>query len=553
MSISIQTNVNSMVAQENLGVNTAFQSRTIQRLTSGYRINSSSDDAAGLAVANKFRSDTAELTQGVRNANDAISQLQIIDGGVNNVSNILDRLKTLATQASSGTFTGNRDTVNGEFQTLLGEIDRQAKNVKLNTGGNFNTNLTAYIGGSAAGANADAKVNVDLSTSAIDQTGLGLSGLSVVGGSSGFDAGNTVRLDNSTTSFLANGHTQNFTVDYVDGSGVLHDGVSVTVKGTGAGVLTGLTGKQAVDAVNTALTGAGITNVTAQMGLDGKLAFSGNAAFQIKSADVSAGTYGIVTNNGAPGRFAVNLGLANATTDFAQLTQGTGDAGDATYSTDLIKLTVAGTTYSVTLDGNSANANGTTTFGGNNIGSAVAGLNTFLQAQGLNIRAFADVSSGSTSGNIKFQGTTSFAVTSTLTAGAAGTMLSDGSAGTAGAGGLHPGASGIPNAIAVTAADADKSVTGHALAAVDAVNAAVAKLGSVQGKVGAGENQLHYGIALATSQITNFSSAESQIRDADVAAEAANLTKAQVLQQASMAAMAQANSAPQAVLALLRG
>jgi len=78
MEFSIQTNVNSLVAQENLRVNGDFQSRTIQRLTSGYRINSSGDDAAGLAVANKFRSDTAELTQGIRNANDGVSQLQII-------------------------------------------------------------------------------------------------------------------------------------------------------------------------------------------------------------------------------------------------------------------------------------------------------------------------------------------------------------------------------------------------------------------------------------------------------------------------------------------
>src|SRR5947207_8109930 len=121
MSLSIQTNVNSMVAQENLSVNTAFQSRTIQRLTSGYRINSSGDDAAGLAVANKFRSDTAELTQGVRNANDGISTLQIIDGGMNNISKMLDRLRILATQSASDTFTGNRDVLNSEFQSLLSE------------------------------------------------------------------------------------------------------------------------------------------------------------------------------------------------------------------------------------------------------------------------------------------------------------------------------------------------------------------------------------------------------------------------------------------------
>ena len=91
-----------------------------------------------------------------------------------------------------------------------------------------------------------------------------------------------------------------------------------------------------------------------------------------------------------------------------------------------------------------------------------------------------------------------------------------------------------------------------ALAAVTAIEAAVTKLGSAQSAVGRGENVLNYAEGLAQSQISNYSAAESRIRDADIAAEAANLTKAQVLQQASIAAMAQANSAPQAVLKLLQ-
>src|ERR1043165_10067941 len=114
MAFSIQTNVNSLIAQENLRVNSNFQSQTIQRLTSGYRINSSADDAAGLAIANKFRSDTAELSQGVRNANDGVSQLQIIDGGINNVSKMIDRLRTLAAQSASDPFTGDRNVLNSE-------------------------------------------------------------------------------------------------------------------------------------------------------------------------------------------------------------------------------------------------------------------------------------------------------------------------------------------------------------------------------------------------------------------------------------------------------
>src|SRR5271167_661171 len=135
--ISIQTNVNSLVAQQNLSVNSAFQSKTIQQLTSGYRINSSGDDAAGLAVANKFRSTVAELTQGVANGNDGVAQLQIMDGGMNNIAQMLDRLKTLATQSASGTFTGDRTVLNNEYQTDVSEIDRQAQSIGLSTGGHF--------------------------------------------------------------------------------------------------------------------------------------------------------------------------------------------------------------------------------------------------------------------------------------------------------------------------------------------------------------------------------------------------------------------------------
>jgi flagellin len=103
------------------------------------------------------------------------------------------------------------------------------------------------------------------------------------------------------------------------------------------------------------------------------------------------------------------------------------------------------------------------------------------------------------------------------------------------------------------AANASIDTLQGAQAAVTAVTAAVAALGNAQATVGKGENQLNYAVNLAQSQITNISAAESQIRDANVAQEAANLTKAQVLQQSTIAAMAQANQEPQAVLKLLQG
>jgi flagellin len=197
MSYSFQTNVTSLVAQQNLRVNSDFQSRTITRLTSGYRINSSGDDAAGLAVANKLRSDTTELQQGVRNANDGVSILQIVDGGLNNISNILDRLKTLATESASDTFSGNRATLNTEFSGLLSEIDRQAANIGLSsgtTGGRFNLSLDVYIGG--GDTQAHAKVTIDLSGAAnkVDTTGLGITGNGV-----GTKANALTALTNLTT------------------------------------------------------------------------------------------------------------------------------------------------------------------------------------------------------------------------------------------------------------------------------------------------------------------------------------------------------------------
>jgi len=100
---------------------------------------------------------------------------------------------------------------------------------------------------------------------------------------------------------------------------------------------------------------------------------------------------------------------------------------------------------------------------------------------------------------------------------------------------------------------ADISTQSAALSAVNVLATAVASLGSAQAVVGRGQNQFNYAINLAQSQLSNLASAESRIRDADLASEAANLTKAQILLQAGVAALAQANSAPQAVLALLRG
>src|SRR5580704_11054217 len=202
--LSVQTNVTSLFAQQALANNSNFESKTIQQLTSGYRINSSGDDAAGLAVANQFRANIAELQQGVLNASNGTSTLQIIDGGLNNISNILDRLQTLATESASATFSGSRATLNQEYQSDLQEITRQANNIGLAAGGQYNGINSVFIGGGNNAANGQVSIDLSGSANQVDAAGLGLATASVAAGGTELtqNVPNAIRLDAPGATFL---------------------------------------------------------------------------------------------------------------------------------------------------------------------------------------------------------------------------------------------------------------------------------------------------------------------------------------------------------------
>src|SRR5207302_1778764 len=222
MAFDINTNIASLQAQQYLRTNSNFQAKTIDEVNSGLRIVSSGDDAAGLAIANGYRSDQAVISQGIRNANDGLSQLQIADGGISNISQLLDRARTLATQSASGTFTGDRGVLNSEFQSVLGEIDRQAQSIGLNQGGTFAKNLSVFIGG-GKGATASAVINngsvsVNLATSTVDTKSLGLAGVQA-SGVAGTDIG-TGSTNSSVANILATG--ANTTSEAVSGSTVFY-------------------------------------------------------------------------------------------------------------------------------------------------------------------------------------------------------------------------------------------------------------------------------------------------------------------------------------------
>ena len=175
MSFSVVTNLPSINAQARLIQTSNGLQKTLSRLSSGLRINSSADDAAGLAVANRHRLDNTGLTVGIRSANDAISKLQIEDGAMNNISSLLDRALTLASQAASDTFTSSRSSLDTEFSSVLAEITRNAKAAGLETGNaNLNTR-SVFVGNTQTNTTAAVSFVSFALTTAIDDEGLGIS------------------------------------------------------------------------------------------------------------------------------------------------------------------------------------------------------------------------------------------------------------------------------------------------------------------------------------------------------------------------------------------
>jgi flagellin len=257
-----------------------------------------------------------------------------------------------------------------------------------------------------------------------------------------------------------------------------------------------LTEAQVVSSLNSQLSTYGIT---AQVGADGQIQFGGGTPFTVNTATTDA-----IDPIATTASSATNVGVYNV-------------AGATVWAAQAETLTFQNGQGTATVNLPNAGGGGTLT-------SDIAAIN----AQTSSIGVYAVLNTAGT--GISFQSANSFTA-STNTAAGVFTAL---------------------GAQTVTAPSSTASTTGNALAAVTAIQNALNQLGQVQASVGAGENKLQYAIDLATSQVTNVTSAESDIRDADVATEAANLTQAQVLEQASVAAMAQANATPQAILKLLQ-
>jgi flagellin len=386
VSFSINTNIASLQAQNYLGKTSSFQQKTINEVTSGLRIVNSGDDAAGLAIANGDRSNEAVLTQGVQNANNGLNELQVADGGLSNIGQLLDRARTLATESASGTFTGDRTVLNTEFQSVLTEINRQAQSIGLNQGGSLAKSLSVFIGGgqssNGVSATTNGSVGVDLSKATVDAKSLGLQGVQA-SGASGTDlgTGSTTSVQNiitnSTNQASITNNTTNFTFTgpgFADTAG--NNTIKVAVN------LNGVTDTSTlVAAVNSAIQAAGNgnsqqatafknANITAAISTDStgkqQLTFnSSSTAFQVQGQDqvatallgnFSSGSTGNVANVTATAAAAFAAPAAAETVNVriagAGLTGSQGDISVAVATTDTAATTVA--TINTAIAGNSA-------------------------------------------------------------------------------------------------------------------------------------------------------------------------------------------------------
>jgi flagellin len=521
VAFTINTNISSLQAQQYLSMTGDFQAKTIGRVTSGLRILSAGDDAAGLAIANTFRSDQAVLTQGIRNANDGLATLQTIDGGISNIGKLLDRARTLASQSASSTFTGDRTVLNAEFQNVLTEINRQAQTIGMVAGGDFAKSLSVFVGGGRAvsggtSATSNGAVTVDLSSSLLDTTSLGLGANGAVGGadlrSSTNKLSTALGQAAAAFTFFGDGFTSGVTVTVASG-----DWNTTTIKSE----------KDLVNVINGAIESAAANNAAfAALGVrasvdpnTGRLAFNAGDSFQVDTASAGAATLVTIPNNISGGAAAVDPG------------HWTNIAAGETQSLIFSYRDSTGTlqTKQVDLDGDTANS----------VDSVQHAVDTLNGTSGLNGWGGLFAVTNGVQVYILSRDSTEFSLS--VAAGSTTQGFNDGAITTSGSFIVSGG----------TALDISSATT--ATSAVTSIASAVANLAGVQANIGKAQNQLNFAVSLASTQVTNLAASESRIRDADLAQEAANLTKAQILQQAGVAALAQANSAPQAVLSLLKG
>ena len=504
MASTINTNIQSLTAQRNLANSQLSLSTSMQRLSSGLRINSAKDDAAGLAISERFTSQIRGLDQAARNANDGISLSQVAEGALGSSSSILQRIRELAVQSANATNSASdRAALNAEVGQLASELDRIAQTTQFNgqniLDGSF-TSATFQVG-----ANANQTIiatTANFSTTKYGNNRIGATVATTTGGAGDLVQGTLTTGTYPTTTTLST--TSGITADTLTISGA-----------TGAATVAIAAGDSAKAVVAKINAQAGVTGVTAtartSVDLD-TFTTVGNYSLAVVSNNAAATPVTVSFNIGAVPNTAD--GLAAAITAFNDKASQTGVTAKINSTGNGISLTNE-TGADISILNNSANA-----------------LNVGGQTTGAAATAYVN-------GSIVLDSNNSFGIASAA-AGAAGTAYFSGTAGVA-ASELQP------------ASSLDVSTVESATRSLATVDSSLAVISSQRAKFGALQSRFENAISSLNTTSNNLSASRSRIQDADFAMETANLSRTQILQQAGTAMVAQANQLPQSVLQLLKG
>jgi flagellin len=488
MTSSINSNINSLTAQRNLSQSQNSLSTSMTRLSSGLRINSAKDDAAGLNISERMTSQIRGLTQAARNANDGISLAQTAEGALGAAGTILQRVRELAVQSSNATNSASdRTAMNAEVGQLTAELDRIAKSTEFN-----GQKLLDGSFGSATfqvGANANQTItatSANFSTTKYGNFRVGSSAVAATGDLVAGSATNAVASAGAAvsrvvgTNFVLNGASGSATITYGAGSSAKNAAALVNAQASVTGVTA--SARTEVDLTALAVSSSFSLNVTSDNTTAVAISFTTGAAL---NAD----------------------GLAAGITAFNDKASTTGVTA---------KLNTAGTGITLT---NATGAN-ITILG--NAGSAAATFGTSVVA----------ASQATATGQLTLDSDKSFGIT-----GATATDFINAAT-----------ASGQLQAVSFL----DVSTVAASNRTLSIVDGALSAVNGQRASYGALQSRFDTTISNLRTTSDNLSASRSRIQDADFAAETANLSRAQILQQAGTAMVAQANQLPQGVLALLR-
>ena len=495
MAMVINTNIASLNAQRQLGKTQNLLDKSLQRLSSGLRINSAKDDAAGLAISNRMTSQIRGLNQAVRNANDGISLAQTAEGALQESSDILQRIRELAVQsANDSNSASDRVNLQKEVSQLQQELNRIANTTTFNNtellDGTFSSKLFQV------GTEANQTISVSISGAAATQMG-----------------------EQAMTSNTHVGTALAGAADISGGNGVA--GQNLVVNGdASSGNLTVVAGDAASDIASLINGATGTTGVSAtartEVLLD-NLQDAGLVSFTLSSSN-SGGTVGTATVVSATVTTTDLTALADAINDVSATTGVTATltdnkAGITLTSENGDNINILNATSGAAAGGNMFDVGGVTLVedngGGGEADSIVVG------------------------GQVSFSSNSSYVVTSDD---GGNTVLS---------------AASVSSSLS-SVADIDISTQSGSNSALNVVDQALSYISDIRSTLGAIQNRFEHVVANLQNVSENVSAARSQIVDADFAAETANLTKAQILQQAGVAMLAQANMLPQTVLTLLQ-